>query len=78
MWDIIVWLVVGLIAGGLAKVVVKGEEPGGALWSIIIGLLGLHFGGFFGSTFVAFAGAVVLLLIYHAVMKRRGAAPPTG
>src|SRR5262245_33395003 len=83
---IIFWIVVGLIAGALAKMVVPGREPGGMLWSIIIGIMGALVGGFmfnatmghsmhgfWGSTFVAFIGALILLFIYHAAAGRRRA-----
>ena len=78
------WLVVGLIAGFLAsKVINKTGE--GLVLDIILGIVGAFVGGFifnfFGasgttginlySIFVAFIGAVVVLLIYHMVIRRR-------
>ncbi len=78
------WLVVGLIAGFLAsKVINKTGE--GLVMDIILGVVGAFVGGFifnfFGasgatginlySIFVAFIGAVVVLLIYHMVVRRR-------
>jgi uncharacterized membrane protein YeaQ/YmgE (transglycosylase-associated protein family) len=83
--SIVSWIVVGLIAGALAKMVVPGREPSGFLATTAIGLVGAVVGGFIwnmlfnsagatglnpGSILVAFIGAVVLLLIYHAVTGR--------
>jgi len=82
---IITWLVVGLIAGILAKWVVPGEGPGGILGDIIVGIIGAFIGGWvfnaFGHTgvtglnpwsiIVAFVGAVILLFILRAISGRR-------
>jgi uncharacterized membrane protein YeaQ/YmgE (transglycosylase-associated protein family) len=82
--SILAWLVVGLIGGFLAsKVVNKSGE--GLVVDIILGVVGAMVGGFlfnmFGasgatginiySIFVAFIGAVVVLVIYHMVFRRR-------
>lgn len=83
---ILFWIVVGIIAGALAKAVVPGKEGGGVLGSMLVGLAGSLIGGwlfsllighsyygFWGSTFVAFSGAVILLAIWHAATGRRRA-----
>jgi uncharacterized membrane protein YeaQ/YmgE (transglycosylase-associated protein family) len=81
------WLIVGLIAGVLAKWAVPGEGPGGILGDIIVGIVGAFIGGwvfnFFGHTgvtglnigsiIVAFIGAVILLYIIRAFSGRRSA-----
>jgi len=85
MHGILFWLIVGLIAGGLAKLVVPGDEGGGWIGSIIVGLIGAFIGGFIfqqffhkqetsflGDILVSFVGAVVLLVIYHALTRNRG------
>jgi uncharacterized membrane protein YeaQ/YmgE (transglycosylase-associated protein family) len=86
--DIIAWIVVGIIAGFLAKSVVPGEGPGGVLGDLIVGVIGAILGGwlfnYFGhigatglniwSIVVAFVGGVVLLLIIRAITGRRVAA----
>ena len=83
--DIFAWIVVGIIAGFLAKVVVPGEGPGGLLGDLVVGVVGALIGGWImnltgrpGYTglnpwtiFVAFIGAVVLLVILRAVTGRR-------
>ena len=82
---ILVWLVVGLIAGFLARYVVPGEGPGGVLGDLVVGVVGALLGGWifglFGhsgvtginiySIVVALVGAVVLLFIARAVSGRR-------
>ena len=82
--DIITWLIVGLVAGLLASLAVGGVGYG-ILGDIVVGIVGavvggwlfgrLHiatpFHGLAGVIFVAFAGAVVLLLLLRAVRPRR-------
>ncbi len=82
---ILSWILVGLIAGFLAKYVVPGEGPGGIIGDIIVGIVGAFIGGFIFNTFghvgitgldlysilVAFIGAVVLLFILRALTGRR-------
>jgi uncharacterized membrane protein YeaQ/YmgE (transglycosylase-associated protein family) len=83
--SILAWLVVGLIAGFLAKYVVPGEGPGGVIGDLVIGVVGAILGGWiFGllghsgvtginiySILVALVGAVVLLFIARALSGRR-------
>ena len=83
---ILFWIVVGVIAGFLAKVVVPGEGPGGVLGDLIVGILGaliggfaagmlgIAFGGWIGTTLMAFLGAVILLFVLRAVTGRRNTA----
>jgi uncharacterized membrane protein YeaQ/YmgE (transglycosylase-associated protein family) len=80
----IVWIVLGLIAGFIAsKLVNKSGE--GMLLDIILGIVGALLGGWLFNAFgmpgvtgfnvysvvVAVIGAVVFLVVYHALMKRR-------
>jgi len=83
---ILSWIVVGLIAGWLASVVVKGGGYG-CIGDVIVGVIGGLLGGFVASYFfhvgdpmsginlpsilIAFAGAVVLLLILRLLAGRR-------
>lgn len=78
------WVIVGLIAGILAKWAVPGEGPGGIVGDMIVGILGAIIGGWvverlgYGgptginlwSIIVAFIGGVILLLIMRAVTRR--------
>jgi uncharacterized membrane protein YeaQ/YmgE (transglycosylase-associated protein family) len=82
--SILAWLVVGLIAGFLASKVVN-KAGSGVVMDIVLGIVGALVGGFIFnaighsapsginlySIFVAFIGAVVVLVIYHAVISRR-------
>ncbi len=82
--SILAWLIVGLVGGFLASKVVN-KTGSGLLMDIVLGVVGAMVGGFifnyFGhsaatginlySIFVAFVGAVIVLLIYHAVIRRR-------
>ncbi len=78
-------IVVGLIAGVLAKWVMPGPDPGGIIITILIGVAGAFVGGFivqslFGgpgvtdvslvSILVATLGAVVLLALYRLITRR--------
>ena len=79
------WIVVGFVAGALARLVTRGAPDAGCLFTIVIGIIGGLIGGWlfslagdegigdFGlrSMFVAFVGAVVLLLIVSLVTGRR-------
>ena len=83
---IIGWIVLGLLAGAIAKAVLPGDDPGGIIVTIIIGIVGAILGGFlaqvlFGrdtvdeffdiSTWLtAIIGAILLLLIYRVVAGR--------
>lgn len=86
---ILSWIVVGLIAGWLAGVVVRGSGYG-LIGDIVVGIVGALIGGFLaGSLFnmpdavnginltsilVAFLGAVLLIIVLRAVGPRRSAA----
>ena len=80
------WIVVGLIAGVLAKVIVPGKDPGNWIITILIGIVGAVVGGFLVGLFVpgdlitginittivvATVGAIVLLVLYHLFVGRR-------
>jgi uncharacterized membrane protein YeaQ/YmgE (transglycosylase-associated protein family) len=80
---IISWIVLGLIAGVLAKFIMPGKDPGGFIITILIGIAGAIVGGFI-STFlglgdvsgfdlrsigIAIAGALILLFGYR-LLKR--------
>jgi uncharacterized membrane protein YeaQ/YmgE (transglycosylase-associated protein family) len=82
---IIAWLVLGLIAGWIASMIVN-RTGEGLVMDIILGVVGAFVGGFvfshfFGQTgvtgfnlysmFVAVVGAVLVLLVYHLLFRRR-------
>ncbi len=80
------WIIVGLIAGALAKWFMPGPDPGGIIVTIIIGIVGavlggwlFHLigigggaasGGFIFSIIAGVVGALILLAIYRAVANR--------
>ena len=84
---IIAFLILGLIAGAIAKAVLPGDDPGGIIVTLLIGVVGALLGGWlvgmlFGgdpmneffdiSTWIcAIVGSIVLLLIYRLVTGRR-------
>jgi uncharacterized membrane protein YeaQ/YmgE (transglycosylase-associated protein family) len=82
--SVLAWIVVGIIAGFLAKSVVPGEAPAGVLGDLVVGIVGALLGGWLFNTFgnpgvsglnlwsivVAFVGGVVLLLIVRLFTRR--------
>ena len=84
--NIVWWLIVGLVAGFIARAVVPGRDAMGVLGTIVLGLVGSLVGGFLGSLFYegeadfqpsgligSIIGAIVALLIYRAISGRRRA-----
>lgn len=85
---IIAFIILGLIAGAIAKAVLPGDDPGGLIVTAIIGIVGAIIGGFLAqalfnadpmdeffdisSWLTAIIGAIILLLIYRMVVGRRG------
>ena len=85
---IIGWIILGLLAGALAKLILPGDQPGGFIVTTIVGVVGAVVAGFiaqaigFGdpideffdiSTWIAaIIGAIVLLLIWQWVANRGG------
>ncbi|MFD9736040.1 GlsB/YeaQ/YmgE family stress response membrane protein [Umezawaea sp. NPDC059074] len=80
------WIVLGLIAGAIAKAIMPGKDPGGIIVTMLIGIVGAVIGGFVGkalfgtdiSTFfslstwlLAILGSLILLGIYRLVTGRR-------
>jgi uncharacterized membrane protein YeaQ/YmgE (transglycosylase-associated protein family) len=77
-------IVIGLIAGALAKWVMPGPDPGGIIITILIGIVGAFVGGFvvqwlggpgvsvinLVSILVATLGAIILLAIYRLITRR--------
>jgi uncharacterized membrane protein YeaQ/YmgE (transglycosylase-associated protein family) len=86
---IIGWIVLGLIAGAIAKLILPGNDPGGFIVTILIGIVGAVVGGYiakalnFGSDkhffdlktwIIAIAGSLLLLVLYRVVTSRRAGA----
>src|ERR1044071_6504618 len=80
------WIVLGLLAGAIAKAIMPGKDPGGIIITMLIGIVGAILGGFIGSAvfgtdlgsffeirtwLLAIVGALILLGIYRLVTGRR-------
>jgi uncharacterized membrane protein YeaQ/YmgE (transglycosylase-associated protein family) len=83
---IIGWIVLGLLAGTIAKLIMPGDDPGGFIVTTLIGIAGAIVGGliasaldigdldeFFdiGTWLIAIAGSLLLLAIYRIVVGNR-------
>jgi uncharacterized membrane protein YeaQ/YmgE (transglycosylase-associated protein family) len=85
-WGLISWVLFGLIAGIVAKLLMPGKDPGGCIVTSLIGIAGALLGGFIasalgfggvatwdlGSFVIAVLGAILLLIIYRALKGRSG------
>jgi uncharacterized membrane protein YeaQ/YmgE (transglycosylase-associated protein family) len=82
--DIIWWLLVGLVAGAIARLLVPGRDPMGWVATLVLGLVGSIIGGLIGDLFTegdqdfdpagllgSILGAIIALLIYRAATGRR-------
>lgn len=77
------WIILGGVAGALAKWIMPGTDPGGFIITIIIGIAGGLLGGYIGTTLglgtvtglnipsllLAIGGAVILLFAYRLIRK---------
>jgi uncharacterized membrane protein YeaQ/YmgE (transglycosylase-associated protein family) len=82
---IIFWIIVGGVAGALAKLIMPGDDPGGFIITILLGIAGAIVGGFLASLIgiggggwiwsiiIATIGAIVLLAIYRLIAGNRAA-----
>ncbi|MFC5958990.1 GlsB/YeaQ/YmgE family stress response membrane protein [Streptomyces pratens] len=80
---VIAWLVLGLLAGVVAKAILPGRDPGGLIGTTVIGVAGAFLGGWLSSQFLdrpvqreffdaatwgsAIVGALVLLIAYRVL-----------
>jgi uncharacterized membrane protein YeaQ/YmgE (transglycosylase-associated protein family) len=82
---ILAWIILGLIAGAIAKAIMPGRDPGGFIVTALIGIVGAVIGGFLGnmifgiggisgvdirSILISVVGALVLLWIYRMATRR--------
>ena len=80
---IIGWLLIGLVAGIVGKLIMPGKDPGGCVVTILIGIAGALLAGFVAQSFgvtldgfwrsygAATLGAIVLLALYRLIIARR-------
>ena len=83
-YGILAWIVIGGIAGGIAKLVMPGKDPGGCIVTVLLGVAGALLAGWIGRMvgwygpedqgagfIAAVIGALILLVIYRVVAGRR-------
>ena len=79
------WIVLGLVAGVLAKLLMPGKDPGGIIVTTVLGVAGALVGGFIGTqlgfgnvsgfdlrSLAIAVGGAILLLYLHRALRRRG------
>ena len=79
---ILTWVVLGLLAGFLAKFLMPGNDPGGFIVTVLLGIAGALVGGFLGRAMgfygpdqvagyiMSIVGAIILLALYRMMAKR--------
>ncbi|AOE49908.1 GlsB/YeaQ/YmgE family stress response membrane protein [Kangiella sediminilitoris] len=83
--SILMWLLVGLVAGALAKVIMPGPDKGGWIMTIVLGIVGAFVGGFVGNLLgigsaqatgfnvetilTAVGGAIIVLFLFRTFSK---------
>ena len=77
------WIVIGALAGILAKAIMPGRDPGGCIVTILLGIGGALLAGFIGNAvgwysqgqaggfIAATLGAILILFLYRLLMRRR-------
>jgi len=82
-YGILAWIVIGGLAGAIAKFLMPGKDPGGCIITILLGIAGALLAGFIGRAvgwyrpdegagfIAAIVGAFLILLIYRLVLGRR-------
>ena len=82
---ILSWILLGLIVGALAKWIMPGDDPGGTIVTILLGIAGAFVGGFLatliglgtvdgfnlGSLLIAIGGSLLLLWVYRRMRGGR-------
>ena len=91
--NVLTWILLGLVAGGVAKLIFPGKDPGGCLVTIVIGVLGALIGGWIGTTFfdwgtvtgfdlksvgIAVLGSLVLLALFRLMTRNAGPGGTSG
>jgi uncharacterized membrane protein YeaQ/YmgE (transglycosylase-associated protein family) len=82
MIAVLSWIVFGLIVGALAKLVMPGNDPGGIIVTILLGIAGAVVGGLIGRAMgfygpnqaagylMSIVGGIILLALYRMVARR--------
>jgi len=84
---IIGWIILGLVAGAIAKFILPGRQGGGWIITLVLGVVGALLGGFIGRTIfnadvdeffsistwlLAILGSLIVLVIYGLITGRKG------
>ncbi|HEX9947514.1 MAG TPA: GlsB/YeaQ/YmgE family stress response membrane protein [Allosphingosinicella sp.] len=82
-YGFLAWIVIGALAGVLAKLIMPGRDPGGCIVTILLGVGGALLAGFVGNSLgwyrqgegagfiAAVIGAIIILFIYRLIARRR-------
>ena len=82
-YGILGWIIIGGLAGGIAKLLMPGRDPGGCIITILLGIAGAFIAGWLGQAvgwyepgegagfLAAIVGAFIILAIYRLVAGRR-------
>ena len=82
MFGVLGWIIFGLVVGVIAKLLMPGRDPGGAIITILLGIVGAVLGGFVGRALgfygpnepagflMSLVGAVLVLAIYRMAVRR--------
>ena len=82
-YGFLAWILIGALAGGLAKLIMPGRDPGGCIVTILLGIAGALVTGFIGNAIgwysqgqaggfiAATLGAILILFIYRLIVARR-------
>ena len=77
------WIVIGALAGIIAKAIMPGKDPGGCIVTILLGIAGALVAGFIGNAvgwyrpgegagfLAAIIGAIIILFVYRLIAGRR-------
>jgi uncharacterized membrane protein YeaQ/YmgE (transglycosylase-associated protein family) len=77
------WIIIGGLAGALAKFIMPGKDPGGCFVTILLGIAGALLTGFLGNALgwysqnqaggfiAAVIGAIIILFLYRLIARRR-------
>ena len=82
-YGIIAWIVIGGVAGAIAKLLMPGRDPGGCIITVLLGVVGAFVAGWLGQQLgwyntgegagflAAIVGAFLILLVYRLIAGRR-------
>ncbi len=87
MLGFIWWLIIGIVAGGFARLIMPGRQPMGLILTMVLGLVGSMVGGFVSSLIFGYdpmdpgfhtsglimstVGAIAVLAIYGSISRRK-------